>query len=144
MENLDWRSNIDEIITAYKRDGAVIIRNAIPPELIVKAALAVEQMASTDYNGSMKAGELSNDKEGRFFSLMFPYNENPAIAEFLSQSDLPEIAAKIMESNQVRYFFNHLLIKNAKTNSATPWHQDRPYWPVTGKQILGIWIPFDY
>jgi ectoine hydroxylase-related dioxygenase (phytanoyl-CoA dioxygenase family) len=29
------------------------------------------------------------------------------------------------------------------TAERTPWHQDQPYWAVTGRQVASIWLPLD-
>ena len=37
----------------------------------------------------------------------------------------------------------HLLCKPPSTGQAVPWHQDAPYWKVSGPLAGGLWIPFD-
>ena len=36
-----------------------------------------------------------------------------------------------------------LLVKEPGTTECTPWHQDQPYWAVTGYQVASIWLPLD-
>jgi ectoine hydroxylase-related dioxygenase (phytanoyl-CoA dioxygenase family) len=36
-----------------------------------------------------------------------------------------------------------VLIKEAATESRTPWHHDQPYWTVDGHQVCSIWVPLD-
>lgn len=38
---------------------------------------------------------------------------------------------------------SHLLCKPPKTGVDVPWHQDAPYWNITGPHAAGIWIPLD-
>ena len=45
-----------------------------------------------------------------------------------------------MRSNSARLFFDHTFIRDAGTDHQTPWHQDRPYWPFTGRQIASVWV----
>jgi hypothetical protein len=37
----------------------------------------------------------------------------------------------------------HLLCKAPQTGNPVPWHQDAPYWNISGKLAGGVWIPFD-
>jgi ectoine hydroxylase-related dioxygenase (phytanoyl-CoA dioxygenase family) len=48
-----------------------------------------------------------------------------------------------MGSRSVRFFYDQLLVKEPMTPTATPWHQDLPYWPLTGDDILSLWIGCD-
>ena len=38
---------------------------------------------------------------------------------------------------------SHLVCKSPYTGMAIPWHQDAPYWNVSGRLAAGLWIPFD-
>ena len=55
-------------------------------------------------------------------------------------SDLPELAGRVMGSDTARLFFDHTFVRDAGTAHRTPWHQDRPYWPFRGQQIVSIWL----
>ena len=61
----------------------------------------------------------------------------------MSQSPAPEAAAQLMQSDQVQFFHDHILVKEPGTAKATPWHQDAPYYFVDGKQTISFWIPID-
>jgi phytanoyl-CoA hydroxylase len=38
---------------------------------------------------------------------------------------------------------SHLLCKPPRTGEDIPWHQDAPYWNVSGRLSGGVWIPVD-
>lgn len=40
-------------------------------------------------------------------------------------------------------FHDHILVKEPGTAKATPWHQDMPYYCVSGEQTASYWIPLD-
>jgi len=42
-----------------------------------------------------------------------------------------------------RFFADQLLVKEPRALKPTPWHQDLPHWPLTGDQMLSIWVPLD-
>jgi len=43
----------------------------------------------------------------------------------------------------MRFFYDQLLVKEPQTAEHTPLHQDLPYWPIRGQQIISIWVGFD-
>ena len=43
----------------------------------------------------------------------------------------------------VRFFHEHVLVKEPGTREISPWHQDQPYYCVDGEQVCSIWIPLD-
>jgi ectoine hydroxylase-related dioxygenase (phytanoyl-CoA dioxygenase family) len=53
------------------------------------------------------------------------------------------MAAELMQSETVRIFHEHVLVKEPGTSNPTPWHHDQPYYCVDGKQVLSFWIPLD-
>jgi len=40
-------------------------------------------------------------------------------------------------------YHDHLLVKEPHTRQPTPWHHDQPYYNITGKQNISMWIPVD-
>jgi ectoine hydroxylase-related dioxygenase (phytanoyl-CoA dioxygenase family) len=59
------------------------------------------------------------------------------------ESPAAEIAGMIMGAARVNFFYDQLLVKEPGTESRTPWHQDQPYWAVSGYQVCSIWFPLD-
>jgi len=53
------------------------------------------------------------------------------------------MAAELMQSQTVRIFHEHVLVKEPGTSNPTPWHHDQPYYCVDGKQVVSFWIPLD-
>lgn len=62
---------------------------------------------------------------------------------FVFESPAAEIARSLMRSTTARLYFDHLFVKEPGTQAPTPWHQDMPYWPVTGGEIVSIWVALD-
>ena len=51
-------------------------------------------------------------------------------------------AATLMLTPQVRFYHDHVLVKEGGTSQRTPWHQDQPYYNVDGRGV-SAWIPVD-
>ena len=48
-----------------------------------------------------------------------------------------------MGSRSVRFFHEHVLVKEPGTREITPWHHDQPYYCVDGDQNVSLWVPLD-
>jgi hypothetical protein len=82
------------------------------------------------------------DDPGAFTEDFCRWQEIPAIERLARHSRVPAIAAALMATEQVRFYHDHVLVKEGGTRQRTPWHQDQPYYNVDG---LGVsaWIPVD-
>ncbi|MBC2665694.1 phytanoyl-CoA dioxygenase family protein [Novosphingobium flavum] len=141
MFNLDnLRLQLEHKVDALERDGAVILRNVIEQSWIDKMRDAIDAVLA---QGSNFSAEMSDDGPGRFYGDFFVWRRDPVFRDFILNSNLAEIAAVMMRSSKVNFFYDQLLVKEPGTSAKTPWHQDLPYWCVDGWQIVSIWVPFD-
>jgi ectoine hydroxylase-related dioxygenase (phytanoyl-CoA dioxygenase family) len=65
---------------------------------------------------------------------------------FVRDTPLPKLAAQLMGSRTLDFFYDHVIVKKPCTDAAQaviPWHQDLPYWNVDGAQIGSAWVPLD-
>lgn len=126
----------------YEEDGATVLRGVVPRHWIDRIAEATDSVMK-DPDTGMIAHEFSQEDQGRFFGDVFSTLRVPEYKAFVHEAGLAEIAAYLMRSNEVRFFYDQLLVKEPNTPKRTPWHQDWPYWPVKGNQILSLWVPMD-
>jgi ectoine hydroxylase-related dioxygenase (phytanoyl-CoA dioxygenase family) len=80
---------------------------------------------------------------GRFYGDFFLWRRSEDFRAFAFTSPLPALAARLMRSGRVNLFYDQLFVKEPGSVEPTPWHQDLPYWPVSGAQVISIWVPFD-
>ena len=131
-------STRDQAIEEYERDGATVLRGVISTDAIDELGRAIDALMDDGEHGIEGAGD-----KGRFFGDLFSTLHQPAFRSFVENSGLAEIAGQIMRSSEVRFFYDQLLVKEPGTPARTPWHQDLPYWPATGNQVISTWIPID-
>ena len=43
-------------------------------------------------------------------------------------------------ADRVSLFYDQAFIKEPGTQSATDWHQDLPFWPALGNDIVSLWV----
>jgi ectoine hydroxylase-related dioxygenase (phytanoyl-CoA dioxygenase family) len=48
-----------------------------------------------------------------------------------------------MGGDTVRFFHEHVLVKEPGTDEVTPWHHDDPYYCVDGDLNVSLWVPLD-
>lgn len=126
---------------AYAREGAVVIRGALDPDELALLAKGIEHNLAHPSPLAMVASQP--DDPGRFVEDFCTWQSNPAYRRILCDSALPHLAAQLMQSQSVRLYHDHLLVKEAGTRQPTPWHQDQPYYNVDGRQNVSFWIPVD-
>jgi len=77
----------------------------------------------------------SKDGGGQFFVDYCSWQRIPQYRDFIFNSLAAEIGANLMDSEKVQLFHEHVLVKEAQTDIATPWHHDMPYYCVTVQRL---------
>lgn len=136
------RQIADEEVQRYQADGAVCLRQAFDPHWVSVVTAGVERNIAepSAYAGTLKADE--ND-QGGFFDDYCNWTRIPEYNQFVYESPAAEIVARLMKSDTVVFYHEHLLVKWPGTHKKTPWHHDQPYYPVDGYQNCSLWIPLD-
>ena len=133
----------DEHVDAYERDGAVCVRRVLPHDQVeflrdeTEAAVARKGAGYKDHT-ARNAGE-----SGRFVHMFRMSLASEALADFASTSILVEVAAALMRSEKVNLFFDQSFVKEPNTSDRTPWHNDLPFWPLQGRQVISTWVALD-
>ncbi|MGH9901932.1 MAG: phytanoyl-CoA dioxygenase family protein, partial [Pyrinomonadaceae bacterium] len=131
----------EEDRSAYERDGVVRVSAAFSPAWLAFLADAVEEaMASPGPHAEEYA---TRGDAGRFFGDVELSLRLPKFRRFALESPAGEIAGRIMGASRVNFFYDQLLVKEPGTSERTPWHQDQPYWAVSGSQVCSVWLPLD-
>ena len=125
-------------ISTFRDDGVALLKSAVEQTWVNKLlGLVDSQMANPSrWVNDSNPGANRN----RLFTDRYLWQENQTINDYLRNSGVAGLAAQAMSSKQIRFYFDHLLIKEPATQATTPWHQDVPYWPFMGQQICSIWL----
>ncbi len=125
--------------STYEHDGVVCLRKVFSQKWLSFLEGAVEEAMS---HPGPNAEELSKGT-GRFFGDLEMALRLPKFQQFAFGSPAAEVAGRVMDAMKVRFFYDQLLVKEPGTSERTPWHQDQPYWAVSGKQVCSVWLPLD-
>ena len=125
-------------IAAFRRDGAVCLHGLFTEWVErLRAGVAANEAAPGPHAEDAAPGE------GRFFGDYCNWQRIATYEDFVRHSQAAPVAAALMDSQTVRMFHEHLLIKEPGTSKRTPWHQDLPYYNVQGEQTVSFWIALD-
>lgn len=128
-----------DLVGRFDEDGVVCVRNVFDEA-------EIDRLAGFVGNWLAHPGAHSRDfgqGGGSFFSDIFGWQRDDAYGDWLLRSPLGKIAGALLQVPEVRLYFDHLLVKEPGGAAKTPWHQDAPYWPMSGRQCLTGWIALD-
>ena len=131
----------DTLVADFQRDGAVCVRQFFTPDEVALLARGIEaNLAAPSPRAKVASGP---DDPGRFFEDFCNWRDIVEYERFIFNTPLAALAQGLMQSQTVRLYHDHLLVKEPGTRQKTPWHQDQPYYNVEGWQNVSFWIPVD-
>lgn len=128
-------------INSFQRDGAVVLRGVLTNMQLLQLEMGIEENLAHLSPLAIIASEPSDS--GHFVEDFCTWQSNANYEHVLKETALPWIARDLMQSQSVRLYHDHLLVKEPGTRQPTPWHQDQPYYNVSGRQNVSFWIPVD-
>jgi len=134
QSNLRYRLS-EAQVADYERDGALYLPSVADQGWVARCRAGIERALS---DGSRKVNSL-----GKYFGQLRCWETDADLRAFCTQSPISEIAAQLMRSDKVNLFYDQAFVKEQANSQPTPWHNDLPYWPVRGTQIITLWIALD-
>lgn len=127
-------------IDDFNTDGVVLIKGLFA-DFVTTLRKGIELNMNSP--SQFAAENLQTGEQGRFFDDYCNWNRIEPYKKTIRESEAAAVAAELMQSKRVQLFHDHVLVKEAGTSKATPWHQDSPYYFVEGHQTLSFWSPMD-
>lgn len=128
-------------VAAFKRDGVACLRGAFGRDWLdlVEEGIAAAQGLFEDEDTFHRPGDA-----GGFSYHQGAWTKVAPIRRFIFESHAPDLAWPFLESANLVFFYENLLIKEPHSDHAeTPWHQDHPYYPLDGGKIVNCWTALD-
>lgn len=130
----------DADLAAFRRDGVVCLRAAIDAEWLAVVAAGIEDDIARP--GPFYHGYDVGD--GKWFhGNLRLWETHEGMRRYCLTSPLPALARAMLSTERVNLFYDQLFVKEAATDSPTRWHNDQPYWPVRGRQVMSFWLALD-
>ena len=128
----------DEIET-YDRDGVILLPNMFDADWI---ELLDQGLEVNRQNPTRRSRIWDRDEAGRtMFYDSQAWQGVEQYRQFIFESPCAEIAAHLMQSSKINFYFDAVFVRSPGTQFSTPWHQDEPYWSVEGYNTCTIWMP---
>ncbi len=126
-------------LDSLARDGVVCARGLLDLDTIETLRDALEDAIQ---KLSVLSKGLNRDSQG-FHGDIFVWKLHDAFRDLALFSALPVLAQQVLGTPTVNFFYEQFFVKRAGSPVDTPWHQDIPFWPVEGNQIISFWITLD-
>ncbi len=144
-------ASVDELVNTrtiedFRRDGVVCLRDIVDAARIASLRSEIESFLDAsgkkgfNYTNHTAANGGSG---GRFVSIGRLWLDSPALSDLTHHSALPAIAARLLGAQRINLYFDQCFVKEPGTSDPTPWHNDQPYWPLKGSQVVTLWVALD-
>lgn len=117
----------DSLKAKFERDGYVIARNVLDPELIAEASLHVDWLVKK--NPGVRPENLGH--------WLLP--DDPFWLRLVSDARLLDIAQQFIGPD-IALFASHYVCKPPRMGQRVAWHQDASYWPLEPMEVVSLWL----
>ncbi len=131
-------SRPDPMVDQFWRDGAAVLRGALPMEWVDRLRKTVDELL---LDPSKPLEDFTG--KGTFFTGASLWQRVPEFRAVVFDSPMAELAARFLRSSKVNFFYDQTFVKEPGAVEKTLWHQDLVFWPIDGEQIISFWIPLD-
>jgi ectoine hydroxylase-related dioxygenase (phytanoyl-CoA dioxygenase family) len=128
-----------EEIERYRTDGAIVVRGAVGPEWLDRLAGAIER----DIANPGPFDHSYDVAGGRFHGNLRIWQNDPEFGAFCLDSPAADIARQVLGATRLNLLYDQLFVKEAGADHRTRWHNDQPYWPVRGRDVISVWVALD-
>ncbi len=112
---------------AYERDGALVVRDVLPAELVAEINQHIEWLIE-------RHPELRPESLGHQLIAGDPF-----WVRFLSDECLLQVAEPLVGPD-IAFFAADYIAKPPKEGLEVRWHQDGNYWPLEPMEVVTVWF----
>lgn len=126
----------------FAEDGVVCLRAMFDRDWIERMLTAVDRAKNAQHPLARKRDitqELGGTS-GLYHMNTFVWCWDDDFRAWALESPCAEVAAELMHADEVRLFYDQVFVKEPNTAERTDWHQDLPFWPMRGNDILSVWV----
>ena len=123
-------------LDTYGRDGVLRLPKVLDEAWIERGREACDRAPATE---PVEGGQRTPE---HFMKLRLWENDE-VFRHFCFSPTITGIAAQLTGSEKLNLLFDQMFNITPGSGERTVWHNDLPYWPVRGEQVVSIWIAFD-
>jgi ectoine hydroxylase-related dioxygenase (phytanoyl-CoA dioxygenase family) len=126
-------------IAEFNSKGVVFLENYFSKSWVDKLKIGIKENI---LNPGKEKRVWSKESNGQYtFYDSDNWRTIPEYREFIENSPMNNVAAKLLNTSKVNFFFDAIFVRSVGVQFPTPWHQDEPYWSVEGFDTVSIWMP---
>ncbi|WP_219834006.1 phytanoyl-CoA dioxygenase family protein [Paenibacillus sp. R14(2021)] len=136
----------EDQVAFYRENGFVQVDGVLSPEELAELR---EYMDETMNNAGGR-GLQTDQAGGAYYKVLNQrvntWRDHGGMARFVLGERFADMGKQLTGFEGIRLFHDHALLKMPGDSKVTPWHQDRPYWPMNEMKTLNafsIWIALD-
>ena len=129
----------DEAIAFYQENKYIKLKNVLDAETLAyfNRVISDEVQRLNTLHVPLEERDTYNKAFLQIFNL---WRESEATQQLVMSKRLGQIAADLMQCQQVKIYHDQALFKEAG-GGITPWHADQYYWPIDTDKTITVWIP---
>ena len=131
----------DEARDAYRRDGFVLLRRVLDPDVVAAARPHLIAALQRHWPAQERSATERDDAYSRAFVQITKVGlEDETVRAFTHARRIGHVAAELMGVRGVRIYCEDWLLKRPSAGE-TPWHQDSCVFPFDTVAAITAWIP---
>lgn len=123
-------NKIKSLKEEFDRDGYVIVKNVIDPDLIAEVHRHIDWLL--EHHPGTRPEQLHH-------TLMV---DDPFWVRLIRDDRLLDIAGQFIGPD-IALFASHYICKPPRDGQAVLWHQDGSYWPLDPMNVVTLWLAVD-
>ncbi len=128
-----------EEINTFRREGVLLLKGVFRGEWLELLRIGMDFNLANP--GVLSRFYTQNEARHEFFYDTLNWSRIPELKKFIFDSPAASIVGQLMQSTQVRLLNDTVFFRSHGTQTRTPFHQDMPYWCVSGDQTCSLWMP---
>ncbi len=128
-------------LQAFADDGAAVLRGVLSSDWLDALAGGVEH--NRTHPSAWSHWYTRPDEAVGFWTDYVTWPDVDAYRRAAFESPLPQLARELMGTATVRFFHEHVLVKEPGAAERTPWHHDQPYYCIDGDDNVSLWVALD-
>jgi ectoine hydroxylase-related dioxygenase (phytanoyl-CoA dioxygenase family) len=128
-------------VYSFNENGFLIVRKLVDPETVSVLREALMRIVDGKHEGMRRRMDLSSADGRKITKIERFWNLDPVFEDFLRTSKLGEAAGQLMDTPEVRLFYDQMFYKEPKVGAPVPCHQDYDtFRDVSTSNLVTGWI----
>jgi len=120
----------DGVRDTYARAGVIHVPDAVGKDWLNLVISGIER--NRQQPGPFFRDQTRDGDPARYMFDYWTWREIPEFRDFVENVPLADLAAHVLDTDQVTLLMDNWFMNEAGATNAAPWHQDKPYFDYDG------------